>query len=276
MNGEPGPETEAKRQILVGLTGALAALSDRMRSHGEAAKRITILAARAEQIAQRSWDLNTSANKHFQRDSQQLLTDIKSFAKEVVDAAERATKDALLGREVAAAIAAHSEDIGKLARDIKTLPDAAAVRARLRPLSVTLSALPERLKANAATINDVKGIATLAKELAERGDRFATDGAAGAQEAVALCRDLRRFSEEATAVSLEMTRGSALAVQVINDLAGKTVSLAQGKPVSDVPATAHDRMMALARDRPGVTQVWVSAVAKPDKNPVPAAAQVWT
>ena len=76
-----------------------------------------------------------------------------------------------------AAIAAHTEDIAQLAREIDILPNASAVRARLRPLSVTLSTLPERLKANATTMKDVNNIATLAEGLAERGDKFAAGGA---------------------------------------------------------------------------------------------------
>jgi hypothetical protein len=270
-----GPDIKSKRRILLGLSDALSALSDRMRSQGDAARKITVLAVRAEGIAQRSWDLNSTNSRNFQRDSQALMDEVKTLAKDATDAATRAGEEALLGRDVANAIARHSEDIAALARDIDILPDASAVRARLRPLSTTLSTLPERLKANAATIMDVTGIATLASGLAERGDRFAAGGIAANQEAVAMCRDLRRFAEEATAVSLEMSRGSALALQAINDMAKKTVGLSRGKLISDAPVTAHDRLMALARDVPPVAEVWVSVPPKSGGDALPTNAKVW-
>jgi hypothetical protein len=269
----------AKRQVLANLSTALSALSDRMRSQAEAASQVTILAVRAEKIAQRSWDLNSSSNRNYQRDSQVLIGEVKAFAKEAADSAVRAGTEALVGREVANAIAAHSADIAKLALDIDTLPDSSAVQARLRPLSMTLRSLPERLKANASTIKDVNTIAALAGGLAERGDKF-TAGVVTNQEAVALCRDLRRFAQEATAVSLEMTRGSALAVQAIDGMAENTISLSRGGPVSDSPLTAQDRLIALARDPPsgGASSkgiVWVNATSKRDTARLPPASTVW-
>lgn len=275
MKEDPGRETKAKRLILAGLSHALANLSERMRSQGTAATKITLLAVRAEKIAQRSWDLNSSQNRHFQRDSEALIAEVKAFAREATSAAKLAGEEALLGREVANAIAAHSQDIAQLARDIDVLPDASAVRARLRPLSVTLSTLPERLKANAATIKDVNNIATLAEGLAERGDKIASGGTAGSQEAVALCRDLRRFAAEATAVSLEMTRGSALAVQAINDLAERTTSLSRGQPVAEAPVTADDRMAALVSSKRAAKEVWVSSASRPATQKPVVAGIVW-
>jgi hypothetical protein len=270
----PGHAMKAKRQVLANLSTALSALSDRMRSQADAASQVTILAVRAEKIAQRSWDLNSSSNRNYQRDSQVLIGEVKALAKEAADSAVRAGTEALLGREVANAIAAHSADIAKLALDIDTLPDPSAVRARLRPLSMTLRSLPERLKANASTIKDVNTIAALASGLAERGDKF-TAGVVTNQEAVALCRDLRRFAQEATAVSLEMTRGSSLAVQAIDDMAKKTISLSRGGSVSDTPLTAQDRLIALARNPPPEGIVWVNATSKRDTARLPPASTVW-
>ena len=250
-------------------------LSERMRSQGNAATKITLLAVRAEKIAQRSWDLNSTSTKHFQRDSQVLIQEVKAFAREAAEAAKHAGEEALLGREVANAIAGHSADVAQLAREIDQLPDASAVRARLRPLSATLSTLPERLKANAATIKEVDNVAALADGLAARSDTFATGGVLGNQEAVTLSRDLRRFAQEAVSVSLEMTRGSALAVKAINDLAERTVSLSRGQPVQDGPPTAEDRIAALLAEASPVREVWVSGAAKRDKDRMPTASIVW-
>jgi len=264
----------AKRQILVGLSRALVALADRMRSQGDAAAKLTLLAVRAEHIAQRSWDLNSVQNQHFQRECEALSHEINDFAREVAAAAKRAAEEALMGREVAEAITAHSEDIARLAQEIDSVPDASAVRVRLRPLIVTLSSLPERLKASAATIKDVNGFAALASDLAERGERLAAGGLSAYREVPALCRDLRRFAEDATAVSLEMARGSALAVKAIDRMVERTVGLSQGKPVSEVPVTAHNRMISLARDTPPAAKIGVKTMPKPDPSRIPAST-VW-
>jgi hypothetical protein len=274
MNAHPDPQSMAKRQILVGLSRALAALSERMKSQQDAAVKITLLAVRAEQIAERSWELSHAGGEAFRRDSQDLVRDIKTFAADVANAAKRAGDEALLGREVAGAIASHSQDIADLAEDIDILPDAAAVRARLRPLSETLAMLPERLKANAATVRSVNALSTVASGLAERSDIVAAGGLAASQEAVALSRDLRRFAEEATSISLEMTRGAAMAVKAIDDLGAKTVGLSLGKPVSDKPMSADDKLAALVRDAPRIDEVWVKAAAKRDPTRIPGST-VW-
>jgi hypothetical protein len=274
MNAQPDPHATAKRQILVGLSSALAALSARMRSQQDAAVKITLLAVRAESIAERSWELSQATGERFRGNSEALIRDIKTFAADVANAAKRAGEEALLGREVARAIAAHSQDIAELAEDIDILPDAAAVRARLRPLSETLAVLPERLKANAATVRSVNALSTVASGLAERSDILTGGGLAATREAVALSQDLRHFAEEATAISLEMTRGAAMAVKAIDDLGEKAVGLSLGRPVSDKPMSADDKLAALVRDAPRIDEVWVKAAAKRDPTRIPGST-VW-
>jgi hypothetical protein len=182
---ELASDSKTKQHILVGLSAALSALSRRMQSQGDNATQITFLAVRAEKIADRAWALNASSNQHFDRDSQALAAEVKAFAATAAAASLRAGEQALLGREVALAIGAHADDISLLARDIHALPDAAAVRARLRPLSNTLSQLPERLKASAVTAREVGDIAALALGLGARADRLATGGLNASKEAAA-------------------------------------------------------------------------------------------
>jgi hypothetical protein len=274
VNTRARSEAEAKRDILTGLSSALTALSARMQSQQEAALKITTLAVRAEKIAERSWQLTDSRSLLSQRDVDVLVADVKSFAADVADAAKRAGEEALLGREVAQAIAAHADDITKLARDIDILADTAAVRARLRPLSQTLAIVPERMKAGTNTVKEVSRIAALAGNLGQRSDRLAAGGIAAHREAVALSRDLRHFAEEATAISLEMTRGSAMAVKAINDMAERTVGLSLGKPVSDKPPSAQDRMTILVQEAKPRDEVWVSTTQRRDPHQIKGAT-VW-
>src|SRR4051794_23519157 len=86
---------EAKRDILTGLSHALAALSTRMQSQQDAALKITTLAARAEKIAERSWQLTDSRTQLSQRDVEAPVADVKAFAADVAEAAKRAGDEAL-------------------------------------------------------------------------------------------------------------------------------------------------------------------------------------
>ncbi|WP_428483604.1 hypothetical protein [Rhodopila sp.] len=266
MNENASSDVKAKRQILIGLSGGLSALADRMRSQHAIATKITTLAARAEAIAQRSWDLNKLNSQDLQRTMDGFVGEIKTFAKQAIDAAVRAGSEALLGKEVAEAIAAHSAEIARLTREIDSLPDAAAVRAILQPLSVTLNTLPARLKANTAMLKDVDAIGALATGLAERGDALAAGGTAGNRVAVELSRDLRQFAEEATTFSLKMASEAALAVKAISDMAQRTLGLSQGNPVSDQAPSATDRLMTLARTGPQAGQVWATSVSRTSRS----------
>jgi hypothetical protein len=271
---ELASDSKTKQHILVGLSAALSALSRRMQSQGDNATQITFLAVRAEKIADRAWALNASSNQHFDRDSQALAAEVKAFAATAAAASLRAGEQALLGREVALAIGAHADDISLLARDIHALPDAAAVRARLRPLSNTLSQLPERLKASAVTAREVGDIAALALGLGARADRLATGGLNASKEAAELCQGLRIFAEAATQVSLEMTRASALAVQAINDMATKTVGLSRGQTISNAPFTANERMLLLVQAPPAGVEIWTHSQTPSPTNRGPEGAVV--
>src|SRR4051794_3167032 len=103
LNKRVRSEAEGKRDILSGLSRALAALSARMQSQQDAALKITTLAVRAEQIAEWSWQLTDSRTQLSQRDVEAVVADVKAFAADVAEAAKRAGEEALFGREVAQA-----------------------------------------------------------------------------------------------------------------------------------------------------------------------------
>jgi hypothetical protein len=130
------------------------------------------------------------------------------------------------------------------------------------------------MKAGTNTVKEVSRIAALAGNLGQRSDRLAAGGIAAHREAVALSRDLRHFAEEATAISLEMTRGSAMAVKAINDMAERTVGLSLGKPVSDKPPSAQDRMTILVQEAKPRDEVWVSTTQRRDPHQIKGAT-VW-
>jgi hypothetical protein len=244
---------DGKRTLLVSLSCALDALCRRMRQQQENARKITVLAARAEMIAEKAWNLNRLKGREFADGMEAFVADVKLFAEEAAAAAQRAGHEALLGKEVADAIAGHAGTIAALAHEIDTYPDMAAVRTALRPLSVTLGTLPDRMKANGAMMQEIEGIGRLAEGLAVRGDALAVGGTAVGSGLIELSRELRHFAEEASGFSLVMANDAGLAVQAIETLSSRAIGLADQRPVSDQPPTAMDRLMTLTKASSGAS-----------------------
>jgi len=276
-NESSTPGVRAKRQVLMDLSGALSVLSDRMRSQQANATKITVLAATAEKIAERSRNLSNLKIQEFQRAIPGLVAEVDAFARTAAEASMRAGQAALLGKEVAAAIAAHSTDIAKLGGEMDHLLDANAVRAYLRPLTATLSILPERLKANNAMIEDVTALAVSAGGLSERAAKLTGVGRYAFQAAVDMSRDLRDFAEKAASLSLGMAREAAGAVKAIDSMSKQTLGLATGQPAPDGTLTADNGLKSLLGDASSlVVHAPMSASPKRPFGVLPAKSMVWS
>jgi hypothetical protein len=247
------PTIDEKRLLLQRLNDALHSLARRMRQQQENAQAITALAARAEQIAEMAWKLNSLRDRDGHHAASALAADVKALAAEAASAAERAGQAALLGQQVATAIAAHSAQITLLLKEIDSVADVAAVRAILRPLVVTLAELPQQLKADRAMLKDVESVTALAQGLAERADELTANGLLQNRAAVAISRDLRGFAAEASSFSRQMRSEARLAVEAIDTLSNQTRAFSEGTWQPETQPTAHSRLMALART--GATHV---------------------
>ena len=102
-----------------------------------------------------------------------LSGELDEFADEMLATAERVQQDSLLGRAVAEALGGHAADLAALAQQREGAEDPAAIRARLRPLVVTLDALPTRLKASRERTAEVGALAARAREAAARAGALA-------------------------------------------------------------------------------------------------------
>ena len=244
------PPPDEKRILLLRLNEALQALSRRMHQQQDNAQAITLLAARAERIAEAAWNLNNLKDQDARQAALVLANDIKALAGEAPVAAERAGRAALMGKQIAAAIAAHSAEIAAVLGAAEESPTVAAVRAVLRPLLGTLAAVPEQLKAGGAMVKDVEAITGLARRLAARADDLTVHGLLQNRAAVEMARDLRGFATEASAFSLRMRREAGLAVQAIETLSSQAVAFSEGRWTPDPEHLAHARLMALAKSGP--------------------------
>src|SRR5690348_1495145 len=179
-----GPDDD-KRRLLADLTRALDRLSQQLGRQHDNAQRITMLAAQAEQIAERAVALNRLKPRDLEAATDSLVADIKAFAAKVAEAVERAGREVLLGRQVAEAIKSHARQTAEIAQTIDCIPDVATLRDMLRPLVTTLALLPERMQANRAMLTDVDDIGHAASGLAEQA------------QAQALADDGTRFNQAA-------------------------------------------------------------------------------
>jgi hypothetical protein len=247
---QAGPPVDEKRLLLARLNDALLSLARRMRQQQENAQTITALAARAEQIADMAWKLNSLRDAEGYDAAVLLAVDVKALAAEAASAAVRAGRAALVGQQVATAITAHSAQINTLLREIDSLPDVGAVRSVLRPLMVTLAELPEQLKAGRAMQKDVDGVIVLAQGLADRASDLTSNGILHNHVAVAISRDLRGFAAEASSFSRQMRGEARQAVEAIDSLSSQTLAFSQDNWGGKTEPNAHSRLMSLARTGP--------------------------
>jgi hypothetical protein len=183
--------------------------------------------------------------------------------------AERVQQDSLLGRAVAEALGGHAADLAALAQQREGAEDPAAIRARLRPLVVTLDALPTRMKASRERTAEVGVLAARAREAAGRASALATGDAPGRQDRMlVLSRELGRLAEDAATISAQFSADAAMAVRVAEDMAGQAADLSSGRPAAG-PAAALSRVLSAGhamaearagREAPGGSHSWAGAM----------------
>jgi hypothetical protein len=158
----------AGRKMLADIGAALDALAQRLAQQQKAAAGVAGIAVRAEEIASAARRLaygagSTEAEAAFAKELEEFSADLRQSV-------ELAAKDALTGRAVAAALLQHGAAVDELARMVDTL-DLPTIKARLRPLAVTLAELPATQRAGANRKTELLA-------LAERADLAASAAAA--------------------------------------------------------------------------------------------------
>ena len=249
-----------KRKLLGNLTHALGKLAEQLRRQQGNAQGITLLATQAERIAEKATALNRAKPGEVAAAVVGLVDDIQAFARKVAEAAERAGREVLLGRQVAEAIQDHAHLTAELARNFDRFPDAQALRTMLRPLVTTLADLPQRMKADRAVLEEVDEISRCAAHLAGQATGLAPEGTHFGRAVVDLGRNLRQFAEHAATFSLKMQRDARLAIDVVERMGTQTAGLVGEARRAGPSATVQEGLMPLARS------------GSPDPPPKPPAA----
>ncbi|MFC7475191.1 hypothetical protein ACFQS7_12555 [Dankookia sp. GCM10030260] len=261
---ESAPPPSPRQAMLTQLSGALAALGDKMRAQQQAAIDVCAMGTRAEEIARSTRNLAFDRRLTPEDGLRALSGELDEFAAEMAATAERVQQDSLLGRAVAEALGGHAADLAALAQQRDGAEDPAAIRARLRPLVVTLDALPTRLKASRERTAEVGALAVRAQAAAARAGALAAGGSTGRQDQMlALSRELGSLAADAANVSAQFSADAAMAVRVAEDMAGQAANLSSGRPATG-PAAALSRVLSA-----GHAMAQEAAAA-------PAASQSWT
>lgn len=251
---EPVPPPSPRQAMLAQLAGALTALGDKMRTQQQAAIDVCALGTRAEEIARSTRNLAFGRGRVPEDGLRALSGELDDFATEMQATAERVQQDSLLGRAVAEALGGHAADLAALAQQREGAEDPAAIRARLRPLLMTLDALPTRMKAGRERTAEVGALAARAREAATRAAGLAADAGAGRQDRMlALSRELGRLAADAADVSAQFSADAAMAVRAAETMAGQASDLSGGGAATG-PAAALSRLLAAGHDMAQATE----------------------
>ncbi|GAC1338326.1 MAG: hypothetical protein NVSMB18_04550 [Acetobacteraceae bacterium] len=218
MMSDPVSEAAvARRDILSGLTQALALLGARMQPQADTAREIAMLAARAEEIAQEAWTIGTTlltANARLAA----LDAAFQSFIADAGELSRSAARQTAVSLEVAAAMETFKAEMKAASLDLEGVDDIGVVRARLRPLASSIAALPARIQSGTAIVDEVAALGERALGLAESAEGLHAKGRNSTQSAIAIYRGLRAFAESAAEVATNAHKAAARASGAIQDL----------------------------------------------------------
>lgn len=209
----------AGRTLLAGISTALDSLAQRLAQQQQAASEVASLAARAEGIAASARRLAYGAGSDEAEAA--FAAELDAFATELRCSIDLAAKDALTGRAVASALLQHAATIDELARSVDSL-DFAAIRARLRPLAVTLAELPASQRAGEARKAELLA-------LAERAEKASATAAAIATARPAVRREIMLDVAHQAATLAADVASAAVAFGQDADLAARAAATMTGQ-----------------------------------------------
>lgn len=214
------------RKLLTEVSAALDALARRLAQQQQAAVAVCGLAVRAEEIAASARRLAYGAGGGTAE--AEFIAELEVFSADLRHAVDTAAQDALTGKAVAKALLQHVGTIDTLARDVDSL-DVATVRARLRPLAVTLAEIPATQQAS-----DARKAELLA--LAERAEDASAKAVSIAKARPGARRDMMLDVARSVATLAEDVAVAAVAFGRDADMAAKAAEAMIGRAQADKPA----------------------------------------
>lgn len=240
---EEKPDIATAARLMRTLSAALATVTSRLETQGGTADEVTLLATRAESLAERSRALATlpyPAGGTFSS----LAGEIDDFGALAASLAGRAEEEARQSRALALTIRQQLAALELADGQADSDAGKAALRERLEGVLDALAPLSGRLDAVAALATEMSGLGERAVQISEQNGDARGPARLGNSAVVAMCGELRGFADAANAASETL--------------------LADNSGIRQVMIEARDRAQAITRE-----------VAAPPARPADAAAMVW-
>jgi hypothetical protein len=210
----------AGRQLLTEVSSALDALARRLAQQRQAAVAVCGLALRAEEIAAAARRLAYGAGGG--ATEAEFVAELGQFSADLRCAVDLAAQDALTGKAVAKALLQHVGTIDTLARDVDAL-DVTAVRARLRPLAVTLAEIPATQQATEARKAELLALAERAEQASAKAVSIAKARPGARRDTMLeVARSVASLAEDVAMAAIAFGQDADLAAEAAEAMIGRT------------------------------------------------------
>jgi hypothetical protein len=217
--------SSAKREVLLGLAQAVAALATRIQGHGKAAHDVGLLTALAEELAARAWAI-ASASRIDKQAIAELAAAVEAFIQHAMVLTQRVAREASTSNALVGILRTEATELQAAGRELDGVNDMNVIRARLRPLLDRLTAIPERLVAMTEIAADVAELGNMARGISERAEGLQDSGRTPGIAAVALYKELRGFANAAGSVASKLWEDEKQMRQTIAQMHDHTSRLA--------------------------------------------------
>lgn len=241
---ETNASVVANREALQGLAGVLLMVAGKLQTQGEAARQVSLLVPRAEELALRMRALCSGRN-FTEAVAVSFANEIDEFIGHTIRLAEHASHEAATAREVGGILQVQADELNSVGHALNGDNDMALIRGRLRTMLSTLMALPQRLRA----------ITSVAKDVAELGDRAMTlaDSTQALRTAngrnigiitMDLYRDLRDFADTVSMVAAKMSADAKGVNQAIAKMSERAQQLATPDAAAETAITRMETVLS--------------------------------
>ena len=215
------------RKLLAEISAALDALARRLAQQQRAAAGVAGLAVRAEEIAasarRLAYGVVTDASEA------QFVAELEGFAADLRRSVDLASQDALTGKAVAKALLQHAETIDALGREVDSL-DVSAIRARLRPLAVTLAEIPSTQQAGESRKAELLALAGRADQASATAASIA-EARPGARRDMMLevARTVATLAEDVATAAVAFGQDAEMAARAAEAMTGRAHRISTGE-----------------------------------------------
>ncbi len=256
--GSLGP----RQQLLMGVAQAIRVLAERLAPQTDAMQDVYDFVVRAEEMAEEAWRLGAARVPDAAK-AAALAAAFQTFIAEAAELSSRAAQEAASSRELSGTMANHAGALAEMATG-PGAHDIATLRAGLRPVMVTLEALPGRLAAGGSLAADVAELGSRAAELGAQAMAVQQHKVSASEKALAICRSLRTLAEEAGTIAETLRADTDRLRRTIGGVVSQVGQMSAAGAPAAKPEGAEARLAQVVKQ--GTVAARPAAPAPPGKS----------